>query len=196
MTLDEVLHQIIPYRLRAVETFGLVLRCRSIWWGAKPLEIFIDGKLAIEGNSNAFINPTVESGIVHCRALLEFLGLGIEGDRLVNPRRKRRADDVGIECFRTTSGQLSVVSPVSAVARWPGGHAEAEQALLSVFRTVNKGLAHVTSSLDASPEETRLVEIATRGVPALIESYLYTPLGLPAPQSQITARPREVADIS
>lgn len=190
MTLDEVLHQIIPYRLHAVETFGLVLRRGSVWSGARPLQIFIDGELAIEGNTNAFTNPVVESGIVHCRALLEFLGLSMsKAGSLVNLQRPRYPDDVGVEHFSTTSGPLSVVSPRSAVARWPGGPAEAEQALLSVFRTANKGLAHVTSSFFASPEETRLVEIATRGVPALVVSYLYTPLGLRAPQSQITARP-------
>ncbi|MFZ2325276.1 MAG: hypothetical protein WAW73_00025, partial [Rhodoferax sp.] len=67
--------------------------------------------------------------------------------------------------------------------------AEAEQALLSVFRIANKGLAHLTSSFLASPEETRLLEIASRGVPALIVSYLYTPLGLAAPASQLSSRP-------
>jgi len=157
-----------------------------------PLQIFIDGKLVIDGKSAAFINPVLESGIVHCRALLEFLGLSMSKDGLlVNSQVKRRPDDVGVEHYQNTSGPLSVVSPAAAVARWPGGRAEAEQALLSVFRIANKGLAHVTLSFSASPEETRLLEIATHGIRALIVSYLYTPLSLLAPQSIITQRPRD-----
>jgi hypothetical protein len=192
--LEQVLSQIIPYRLCAVETFSLVLRRGSAWSGTKPLQIFIDGRLAIEGNSNAFINPVVESGVVHCRALLEFLGLKSKNDRLVRRQPWSRPDDIGIEHFPTTNGPLSVATVQSVLDRWPGGQAEAEQALLSVFRTANKGVAHFTSSIAASPEETRLLEIAARAVPALIESYLYTPLGRPAPLSQITSRPREARE--
>lgn len=146
----------------------------------------------MEGNSNAFTNPIIESGIIHCRALLEFLGLGMsKAGLLVNLQRLRKADDVGIEHFSTSNGPLPIVSPENALARWPGGRKEAEQALLSVFRTANKGLAHFSSAFESTPEETRLIEIATRGIPALIVSYLYTPLKLQPPQSRITMRSRE-----
>ena len=192
MNLDDVLHRLIPYRLGAVETLSLVLRQGELWSGPKPLQLYIDNKLVVEGNSNAFTNPVIECGIIHCRALLEFLGLGMsKAGTLENLQRPRKSDDIGIEHFSISSGPLSMVSPSSALTRWPGGPAEAEQSLLSVFRTANKGLAHFTSAFVATPEEARLIEIATRGIPALVVSYLYTPLGLRAPQSQIKARPRE-----
>jgi hypothetical protein len=191
MNLDDVLHRLIPYRLSAVETLGLVLRQGEIWSGAKPLQLFIDSKLVIEGNSNAFTNPVVESGIIHCRALLEFLGLSMSrAGALENLHRPRRSDDVGIEHFSTSSGPLPMVPPSSALSRWPGGPAEAEQALLSVFRTASKGLAHFTSAFVATPDEAYRIEIATRGIPALVVSYLYTPLGLQPPQSQVKFRAR------
>ena len=42
-----------------------------------------------------------------------------------------------------------------------------------------------------NPEDTRLIEIASRGLPSLMVSYFYTPLGLPRPDSKIATRPRE-----
>jgi hypothetical protein len=194
MDLNDVLHRVIPYRLAAVETLNLVLCQGEIWSGEKPLQLYIGSKLVVEGNARAFTNPVVESGIIHCRALLEFLGLCMsKAGKLENLKRPRKSDDVGIEHFSTSSGPLPIVAPSGALARWPGGPEEAEQSLLSVFRTANKGLAHFTSAFLATPEEARLIEIATLGVPALVVSYLYTPLGLPPPQSQIKARRREAA---
>ena len=192
VNLDDVLHRLIPYRLGAVETLSLVLRQGELWSGAKSLQLYIDSKLVVEGNANAFTNPVIESGIIHCRALLEFLGLSMsKAGKLENLQRQRKSDDIGIEHFATSSGPLSIVPPSGALARWPGGAAEAEQALLAVFRTANKGVAHFTSAFATTPEEARFIEIAALGVPALVVSYLYTPLGLPPPPSQIKARPRE-----
>jgi hypothetical protein len=48
------------------------------------MEIYADGKLIADGNLNGFINPAIEAGLVHCRALLEFLGLKAAGGRIVN----------------------------------------------------------------------------------------------------------------
>ena len=192
MELHDTLHRLIPYRLHAIETFNIVLRLRNTWGSAQPMQLFINEKLVIEGNSNAFTNPAIETGIVHCRALLEFLGLGMSpAGVLQGLQRPRRQDDVGIEHYSNANGPLAIVSPEQALPRWPGGVAEAEQALLSVFRAANKGLAHLTMSFAESPAEARLLEIASRAVPALVASYLYTPLGLSAPDRQITARPRE-----
>ncbi len=155
------------------------------------MKIFVNDQLTIEGNSNAFINPAIEAGVIHSRALLEFLGLNMSRNgRLQNPIGPRKPDDIGIELFANATGSLARVSPTQALSRHPGGEAEAEQSLLSVFRLANKGLAHLTSSFLASPEETRLLEIASRRIPALIVSYLYTPLGIPAPASRLSSRPR------
>ena len=58
------------------------------------------------------------------------------------------------------------------------------------MHTVNKGLAHITAGLIASATDIRALEIASRGVPALVISYLYTPLGLAAPTPSISSTPR------
>jgi len=72
----------------------------------------------------------------------------------------------------------------------PRQREEADNALLAVFQITNKGLAHVTEDLTENPEHGSLIEIASRGVPSLMVSYLYTPLGLPEPDYKLTHRPR------
>ncbi len=193
MNQDYVLNRLIPYRLHAIATFNLVLRLRSNWDSARPMQLLIDEKLVIEGNSNAFTNPVIETGLIHCRALLEFLGLSMsKAGKLQSLQRSRSKDDVGIEQFSNADGPLPLVSPAQAISRYPGDAAEAEQALVSVFYAANKGLAHLTSSFIESEEQANLLEIASRGVPALVVSHLYTPLGLQAPEYQLRGRSNHV----
>jgi hypothetical protein len=127
---------------------------------------------------------------MHCRALLEFLGLCNDNGRLGNISRPRRPTDVGIEHFSTSEGSLEKVTPDKVLRLYPGPSDEAENALLAVFHVTNKGLAHVTKDLSENPGYGPLVEIASRGVPSLMVSYLYTPLCLPAPEYKLTHRPR------
>ena len=150
--------------------------------------------MQVEGNLYAFTNPAIEAGLVKSRALLEFLGLTAnKSGRIVNIDRRRYSDDIGIEHFSNASGHhLSMVSPedrpqplAMAVKRI------AEKALLAVFQITNKGIAHVTEDIRDNPDHGRLIEIASRGVPSLVVSYLYTPLGLPAPDYKLTQRKRE-----
>ena len=108
-----VLESLIPNRLRAVSTFNFAVRLRLSWDGPKAMKIYFDGKLAIEGNSNAFTNPVIETGLVHCRALLEFLGLSLStrGDPKIVNRSQKKTDDIGIEDFSNANGPLPMVTP-------------------------------------------------------------------------------------
>ena len=190
MNLDRLLNEIIPYRMHAVDTLNLAMRLRTEWPHPPPLKIYVDGKLQVEGNLYTFSNPAIEAGLVHCRALLEFLGLAAKSGRIGNIDG-RRSGDIGIEHFSNVSGHLSLINPEIALSRYPGGKEEAEKALLAVFQITNKGIAHVTEDMKDNPDDGRLIEIASRGVPSLVISYLYTPLGLHAPDYKITHRTRE-----
>jgi hypothetical protein len=190
MNHDELLHRWIPYRMRAVDTLNYALRLRSSWADAPPMTMHVDGKQVMEGNLNAFTNPAIEAGLVHCRALLELLGLCERKGRLSN-KRSRQPGDIGIEHFSDGDRPLKMVDPEIAVSRYNGSREEAEEALLTIFRVTNKGLAHITEDLANHPERGRLTEIASRGVPALVINYLYIPLGLEAPDYKISSRPRE-----
>jgi hypothetical protein len=184
-----LLHEILPYRMMSVDTLRRALHWQAEWPDPTPMQIYADGKVIADGNLNGFLNPAIEAGLVHCRALLEFLGLKAGGGHIVNVK-KRRSGDIGVEHFSNASGRLPKVSPGDAFARYPGGREDAEKAFLAVFEITNKGIAHVTEDLRDYPDHGRLVEIASLGVPSLVISYLYTPLGLPAPEYQVTHRTR------
>ena len=191
MDRDNILHQLIPHSLGAVSALALALKYRVAWNEPKRMEIYFDGKLSVEGNSNAFVNPAFEAGLVHCRALLEFLGLCVQNGNLKNIRLPRgRRDDIGIESFSNSSGPLGLVTPAVAISHYSGPASEAERALLAVFHAANKGFAHFTSGFDASLVGDDALEVASRGVPSLVISHLYTPLGLPAPDFEIKSRRR------
>lgn len=189
MTDDEILNRLIPYRMHAVETLNYALRLRSSWVDAPPMTMHVNGEQVMEGNLNAFTNPAIEAGLMHCRALLEFLGLNDWKGKL-GKRQGRQPGDVGIERFSNAHGPLSMVDPEQALSKYGGSRDEAETALLAIFHITNKGLAHITTDLRKHPEEGDLIEIASRGVPSLVVSYLYTPLGLPAPNYKINSRSR------
>ena len=190
---DYVIQELIPYRLYALSIMGAALRYRLSSDNPKEMKIYFDGKLVITGNSNAFINPAIEAGLIHCRALLEFLGLRCDKyDVLQNLEQKRKPDDIGVESFRNSYGKaLTRVSPAEATACYCGDSAEGEKALLAVFHATNKGLAHFTTSFEISKPDAGLLQIAAKGVRALVFNHLYTPLGLDAPNCEIEERQRE-----
>jgi hypothetical protein len=168
MNETRLLYEILPYRMYAVATLNRALRLREMS-GAPSMTIYVDGKLEIEGNFDAFANPAIEAGLVHCRAL----GLCDRNAALSNIEKRRRGD-VGIEHFKNAAGHLNMVDPEAVLKRYDGGRTEAEKALLYVFHVANKGLAHITQDLKDHPEQGVLLEIASRGVPSLVVSYLYT----------------------
>jgi hypothetical protein len=184
--------RLLDHRMQSVAMLNWALDLRSRWREAPPIAVYVDGKLQIEGNLNAITNPMLDVGLVHCRALLEFLGLCDRNGALAQIKDKdRHKTDVGVEHFRNSDGPLKKVEPEVALSRYEGDKSEAEKALLTILHVTNKGLAHNTMNLIEDPEDSRLIEIASRGVPSLMVSYFYTPLGLPKPDPKITTRPRE-----
>lgn len=187
------IERILPYRLEAIEVLGLALRYRLSWTGPVPMQIHFDGKLSIEGLSSAFTNPAIEAGIVHCRAVLEFIGLRVDptDQRRLSARSGSRRDDLVIENFANAAGPLPLVTPAMAVAPYNGPLGEAEQALARVIHIANKGLAHSTVGLITDPDDLRLTEIASRGVRTLLVNHFYVPLGLRVPAEGLPSRRRD-----
>jgi hypothetical protein len=137
MDREYLLNELLPYRMQAVETLNLALNL-STSWGAASMTLYAGDKLVVEGTLHGFTNPCIEAGMMHCRALLEFLGLCDTNGRLGNIM-KRRSTDIGIEHFNTSSGgPLKKVTPVDAVGRYPGPTGEAENALLAVFQVTTR----------------------------------------------------------
>ncbi|MBY0241776.1 MAG: hypothetical protein K2X55_20930 [Burkholderiaceae bacterium] len=155
-------------------------------WETPPsLEVFFDGKQVVEGKATGFTNGAIEAAIVHCRALLEFLGLGGKSQTKLSERKARaKEDDIGIEHF---SG-LSMLSIEKVASSYPGTRSEAEGALAYVAYLANKGLAHTTSSFTKHDSGSELLEIAFRGIPVLVVNNFYVPLGIQPPAYELQSR--------
>lgn len=185
--------QIIPHRMGAVEILNMALHLHPTRERPTPrqMKIYFDGKLEIDGLSTGFTNGAIESGILHCRVLLEFLGLKLKPGSInrLSQRLRKRSDDIGIEDYN-----LDKVTVTQATSKYNGSPQEAENALATVIFTAHKYLAHNTTMLlPENPDQNRLIEIASRGIPALMILYFYTPLGLPAPDYVVAYRRRDDA---
>lgn len=181
------LEALIEYRLRSVAIGHLALRHSMSWDEPPSMEIYFDDKQVVEGKATGFTNAAIEAAILHCRALLEFAGLGAgaTSTSLKELSGPRRTDDHAIE---QVAG-LRRVTVADVVARYPGPPAEAEAALAYVIYLANKGLAHTTSSFTKHDDGTRLLEIAFRGVPALICNQFYLARGVEPPAYKLQGRP-------
>jgi hypothetical protein len=77
--------------------------------------------------------------LVHCRALLEFLGLcDRKGTLSQIGDKERRKTDVGVEHFSNADGPLKKVEPDVALSWYEGERSEAEKALLTILHITNK----------------------------------------------------------
>jgi hypothetical protein len=185
---DDYAAHVIPYRMKAVGVFNLATRfVKHFSRTPKPLEIYFDGKLSVRGLSTAFTNPTIEAGIIHCRALLEFLGLRCDkaDPARLTSRQGKRTDDFVIEDFSGPMGRLEKVTVAQAVAPYAGPKDQAERALAAVIHTANKGLAHMTSGHIVDLGDLELFEIASRGVPTLVANHFYVARGIEPPDWQV-----------
>ena len=190
MNLKYVQEVLIPHRLRSIAAMNLAAKYILSWGKPVSIEISFNGKLSIEGLSTAFTNPVIESGIIHSRAILEFMGLRLHDGALANIKLPRRKDDIGIESFSNFSGPLPLISPEKVRATYEGSTSESEQALISILKTSNKALAHFTVYSEDIKAEIGLLEIASKGIDALMANNFYIPLGINPPDFQIKSTPR------
>ena len=173
--------------MHAVAVGHMALRQSMLWDEPPSIQILFDGKQVVEGKATAFTNPAIEAAIVHARALLEFLGLGLARDSQteLKERTNREPTDSGVEQF----APLQRVPVAKALSSYPGPAAEAEAALAYVVYLANKGLAHTASSFTKHDQGTQLLEIALRGVPVLVVNNFFVPLGLEPPDYLPPSRP-------
>lgn len=190
MNLEYIKDVLIPYRLKSLKAMHQATEFIVAWGKPVSIEISFDGKMLIEGLSTAYTNPVIEAGILHSRALLEFMGLCLDKNNKINNIKKRRDDDIGIENFSNTSGFLSLVSPERAIQTYCGSKSEAEQALASILRTTNKSLAHFTIDSEHTKADIKSLDIASRGIEVLMANNFYIPLGIDPPDFSIKSRPR------
>jgi hypothetical protein len=181
---------LLAYRLEAISIGHLALRHHMSWDEVPSMEVYFNGQQVIEGRATGFTNAAVESAIIHCRAILEFLGLQstkLSTAEIAERSDRKGSDDVGVEQF----AGLSMLTKEKAFAAYPGKQSEAEAALALIFHSANKGLAHTTASFKLHSGDARLLEIAFRGVPTLLVNGFYVPLKIVPPNSELASHPRD-----
>lgn len=180
---------LLEYRIRAVAIGHLALRYSMTWDEVPSMTVYFDDVQVMEGSATGFTNGAIESAVIHCRALLEFMGLGA-GATATTLREltssRRREDDDGVEFI----DGLNRVTIAEAVASYAGEEQEAQAALAFVAHIANKGLAHMSRSFSKHDAGARLLEIAFRGVPILVCNKVYVRLGLEPPQYKPQGRKR------
>lgn len=178
---------LLAYRMNAVAIGQLALQHVSAWKDVPSMEIYFDGKQVVEGLATGFTNGAIEAAVLHCRALLEFLGLGARTATELSERRpSKRRDDVGIDDF----SPLRRLSVQAALRAYPGPKEDAEAALAFVVNLANKGLAHMTTALSTHHRGWEFLDIAFRGVPVLVLNEFYAPLGIAPPVYELQSRRR------
>ena len=183
------IEKIIPYRMRAVATLTMALACKIEWGGhPKPMKIFFDDQLAIEGNSNLFINAALEAGLIHARALLDFMGLRIHPknpNRLKQRKKVQHPDDIVIENYGTGGRALPRVTVREVVSRYASLSDDVEKSLATLISTTNKRLVHSTSIGLEDRDQLRMLKDGSEIVPAIVTDFFYRRLGLPAPHYKL-----------
>ena len=189
MNAEEHLDRLIPHRLDSLAILVLMLELRLKHEEARPMQILVDGRLQFEGLTSLFMNPIFEIGILHVRALLEFLGLKAAYGSLVAVV-SRRPDDAAVEKFSLGPNHLPLVTPAQARAMFPENPALAETCLAATVNAANKGAAHLSTQYANTPLEAEQLLLAARLTQQLVEQYVYRALGRNRPPLPIEARPR------
>lgn len=179
----------MAYRLKAIAIGRLALLHHMSWNEVPDMEVFFNGVQVIDGKATGFTNAAIDAAIIHCRSILEFLGLQStksSATGIVDRPVRTNADDIGVEHF----AGLAKLTRAKALDAYPGGREEAEAALALIFHSANKGLAHTTGSFKLHSGDAQLLEIAFRGVPRLLVNGFYDPMGITPPSYELTSRPR------
>jgi hypothetical protein len=180
----------LPYRLNAIAWAVDALEFVRIHKEPRPIKIFVDEKLWIEGTHLALTNPSIEMGIVYSRVVLEFLGLSRakKTGRLATRKSPREDGDIGIELLSVDSTTLSQLSLADVHACYPGDAADAESALLEVIIHAHKSVAHLTCGPAQNESTFDLLISGCKGVMALTERHVYRALGLKVPNYRIPTK--------
>ena len=188
------LDSVLPNRLNAISWYECVLK--ELAKGTHPQEMMIafDRKIKIVGNSWMLFNPSAEIGVIHCRSLLEFLGLRVSPHntrKLVTRPRGHRKDDIVIEDLSRGGKTLAPISVEQAISAFSGPPELAEEALATTCHWANKVVAHLTANMPTDSETLRLLQIAAQGVPKLVLRHVYGPLDIPFPDYEVQLVTRE-----
>ncbi|VVE27814.1 hypothetical protein PPN31114_03492 [Pandoraea pneumonica] len=167
---DMLLH-IIPYYKMSVE-YGLhALQLASKHNQLAPLRVYVDQEAepVHETTVNMYTHPISNMAAVHCRLLLEFVGLRSGGQLsdLVEIKERKKGD-VGIEDFWDIGGSPLHRLPLGVVHRFPQPE-KVRRAWVATCDFAGQRLAHATydnklNGVDVTP----MLHLAFETVPRIV----------------------------
>jgi hypothetical protein len=188
MTAEErrrFLHEHIPYRLAAIDLCQIVARLLGDSTTLHPIVIQVGSILTIRaGQARIFTNPVVEHGFMSCRAMLEFLGVGLDRSQTkLENYRKQKPDTATLKDFT-----LELVT-ADQVKAYLTSEPTLIDGVIRTIRAAHKAGAHLTTGgekLLAGP-----LEAGCRATRTLVDHFLYEALGCsPPPQLVAADNPR------
>jgi hypothetical protein len=193
--LTEYLYGHIPYRLQALRFCYRICDVRKEPHPDYGDELWIGEGLNLDEDRRLWFNAVIESGLIYCRVLLEFLGItrDRDADRLMQTdskqmKRKRSPDDICITDFG-----LSKITVEQAVSGFSYASPDkVAHALCHIIETANKTVAHLTAG-PKLPGTFPSLRLACRVVIDLLWQYLYVPLtGSPLLKDPLLERPLDL----
>ena len=169
----------IPYRLGNLDALFHALRILNSEPRTRSVILRFDTGHEIRGGVSLVTNAWVETGIITCRTLLDFL----EGKTA-----KGHNDDVTICSFSREDGQHLAAVPREKIEDSRPSEVTSEFALKAfkfAYQAANKGVAHLTVEEFQTPEAVELIQTACLTLKAAVHIHLYDALGIPRPPSMI-----------
>lgn len=183
LSLDEVAKEWIPYRIDAVRGATWTMEMQTRVHGSEKMSISIRNKFEYDGYVGYFLQPMLEIGLVHARALLEFVGLYAKNGNLEQINR-RRPNDIAIEHYSVDGRQLSMVTPTEICSYIDMPDVVVLWSLVGIIEQTNKNLAHVTTGEILNMAMHGQIRCALNALPDVIERCFYNELRLENPANQ------------
>lgn len=173
------LEEHIPYRLGNLEACLHALRILNSEPPTRSVILQFDTGHEMRGRVAMVTNAWVETGIITCRTMLDFL----EGKT-----GKRQKDDITICSFSCPDGQhLAPILREKIVAAGPSDVSPefTSRALRYAYRAANKAVAHLTRAEVRDLEAVEFYQTACLTLLKAVHVYLYDALGIRRPPSII-----------
>ncbi|MEI8309430.1 MAG: hypothetical protein WCH98_01610 [Verrucomicrobiota bacterium] len=167
----------IPYRLGHLDYFFHALKILTSDPPVSSVFLQFDTGHEIRGRMSVVTNAWVETGIITCRVIADFL----EGK--VHPKYP---DDVTIMHFEGSDGtNLKSLSRGCIVEAGPSEFSREfiARSIEFALNAADKAVAHLTLADISDPEDVLLYQAACRTLKSAIHIHLYDALGEPRPQS-------------
>lgn len=176
LSLEEVVSSWLPRRIHAVNNAAWAMGIQSKTSGAEELRMSIDDTLHFTCYAGNFILPIIEIGLVHARALLEFIGLKAKDGKL-HQVKNRLQSDIAIEHYEANGQRLSMVSPAEICEFINMPAPVVEWSLVWIIEETNKSLAHITTGEILTMAMGGQIWCALEELSRVMKVYFYDKLG-------------------